>query len=155
MRVNLEDTLSDDGHLRFLAKAMGAGWDEDRVLAKAYWVYRSTQRAGFVAGSIDRVVTLCVLRFDSDDECRRFLVAMCTAQLAERKGDEIRIFGNEKHVQRFAEFRDRASRGGKSTQQKRSMVSEAHALAHAQAQAKPTLNTPISDLRSPISGRRS
>jgi hypothetical protein len=151
MRVNLEDSLTDDGHARMIAKIMG--WDEDRVIGKLYWVYRDTQKAKFVEGPIGRAVTLCVLRFDSDDECQKFLSAMVTAQLSKRDGDTIRIRGNERRVTELDAWYGGKVRAGKASANKRK-AEKIREQEPTDAQQNPTVLSPKSLVLSPIQDLR-
>lgn len=153
MRVNLEDSLITEGHLKKLARAMK--WKERSVGGALWFVYRSTQKAGLVSATIDQFVTCIVLDFESDDEAVSFLNAMCAAQLAERTDDgKLRIVGNEKHVERLVEYKERASKGGKARQRQIAEKlnvgvadKQATSLPHAKLQA----STPFSLLPSPFS----
>lgn len=148
-RVNMEDSLITDGHLHKLSRAMK--W-KPRAAAGALWfVYRSTQKAGIVTASIDTLVTCTVLDFDSDEEAVQFLAAMCTAQLAERLSDgQVRIIGNEKHVERIAKLHGNAKKGGEARQKQMREnlnIGEATSLANA----KPELSKTQADRSAPSS----
>lgn len=155
MRVNMEDSLILDGHVPRLAKAMG--WTEREAGGALWMLYRATQAAGIITESIDRIITVSILAFDDDDQARRFVHAMATARLAEVTGDRVRIFGNEKHVKRFADNRDRNVKGGKARaaqlQQKHVYIREPQASLTL-ATGKPQASTPNSDLLTPSSNTR-
>ncbi len=147
MRTNVEDDLWDSGRLSKLARSLQIR--EPLALGLLICVYRRTQKALIVTETIDRLITSVVVDFDSDDEARHFIRAMVVAKLATESSDGnlITIKGNDTHVRRLADFRDRASMGGKASVKK------------AQSFRKPTLepalehmlNTPSSLLRSPSS----
>lgn len=111
MRVNLEDSALE--HLPRLAKEMG--WSLREAWGQLAFVYRATQRAEVHEETPARLVTICALHFDSDEQAERFFTAMVRAQLAVVLDDgRIRIRGNERRLSELDEWRKRSVAGGKA-----------------------------------------
>lgn len=136
MRVNIEDTIWE--HIPRLAKELR--WDEDRALGKLARVYRVTQKAEVYEESPSRLVTVCALHFDSDQEAESFFTAMIAAQLASLLVDgRIRIKGNLEHIERLKTYRNRAQQGGIARSKKTNDL-----LASKQATGSHKASTPPS-----------
>lgn len=156
MRVNIEDDLWTSGRLLKLARVMK--WEEAKTLGHLALVYRATQKAGIIIDSQPRVLTVCVLHFESDEETERFLTAMVASQLASILEDgNMHIRGNEKHVKRLERLASKASDGGKASvaaRQKKLNVSltEGQPTANLQGtMTQPVGNAPYSLLLTPFS----
>lgn len=136
MRVNLEESVKK--HLPRIARHMG--WSHREAFGTLGLVYGLTQQAGIYEDTPARIVTVCALEFDDDTQANRFLDAMILAQLAVLLDDgKVRIRGNKEHIERIQQFREKASRGGKTSagrRHKKSNDSVSAGLAHAQAPAQ-------------------
>lgn len=143
MRVNIEDDLWESGRLRKLAMVLGVS--EELALGRLVGVYRRTQTELIVTDSIDRVHTIICVDFADDDDARRFLFAMASANLATIEGEKITIRGNQNHVDRFRDHQAKSAMGGKRSHEKRQQIREAQ-VEHRSTTGQPQVNTPISDL---------
>lgn len=149
VRVNLEDTIHE--HIPRLAKEMG--WSHREALGQLALVYRATQRAEIHEETPARLVTVCALHFDSDEQGERFFTAMLRAQLAVLLADgRIRIRGNGEHIARLIDYRARASKAGlASSAAKRKKLNDFvnYKLTPSQPTANPQL-TPVEPSYAPM-----
>ncbi len=147
LRTNVEDDLWISGRLPKLARTLQIR--EALALGLLVCVYRRTQHAEIVEASIDRIMTIVVVDFDTDDEARHFLFAMVSSKLATMSddGSSMTIHGNEPHVDRLTRLRGQAGAGGKARQKSR-LVSEPTAklqLSHSLAsRSAPSSLLPVS-----------
>jgi hypothetical protein len=156
VRVNIEDDLWTSGRLLKLARVMK--WEEAKALGHLVLVYRATQKAGIISETQARVLTVCVLHFESDEETDRFLTAMVSSQLAAvLENGDLHIRGNERHVERLDRLLSNSGKGGKAsavTRQKKINDSQTESQASAKLQGTTTQavgNAPYSLLPSPSS----
>lgn len=149
MRVNVEDDLWTSGRLSKLARTMK--WDERQALGALVMFWRATQQAEIISAPRDRLITECVLYFDSDEQAGGFVDAMTAAKLIERDGELLRVRGNAPHVERVQKLRATASAAGTASAKKRNdfvTVTEP-LLNHDRTTTEPSLNAPSSLLPSP------
>lgn len=143
VRTNIEDDLYTSGRLGKLARTMK--WTEREALGGLVLVWRATQDSEIVEATLDHMVSVCAVHFDSDTQTVDFLKAMAAARLATVEGGLICIKGNAAHVQRLGNLRRAASLGGHA---KSSMLSLPHGTEEA-AIAVPPQCAPYSLLLTP------
>lgn len=111
MRINVElKDLRSGARLGKLARTMG--WNERETLGALVQFWGSTQDAEIVETTQDRLMTLIILDMDSDQQAEKFIAALIVAQLVTKNGETLHIKGNEEHVERLLDYRNRASKGG-------------------------------------------
>lgn len=95
--------------IQFIARKVG--WHRQRVLGAILIFWEDTQHNGIVSAPRQKLEEF--VEADSDDEVSRLLDAMLLADLLEANGDELRIKGNQEHVDALEEFRAGQSERGK------------------------------------------
>lgn len=108
MRLNIEDSAWK--HIPRLAKEMR--WSEREAAGALFRFWRDTQEEEITSAPRGRIITVCALAFESDEETDRFLSALIKAQLAHEDEVGYHIRGNNDHVVRLNGYRSRASKGG-------------------------------------------
>lgn len=114
-RTNMEDSLRTDGHLGKLARFMG--WCESKAGGRLWFFYRHTQADGIVTDTVERITSSVLVDFDDEAEVAKWCAAMVAAKLGTWvEPGRIYIHGNEKHIERIANLKGNASKGGKASQ---------------------------------------